>query len=176
MNTCCTCSTDVKSFDLGIPLTDLSPTRRPGEKLEFVEHILGVLIDSRYGNDNPYTRLGERPVTTGHSQMFANVRLLSAAEIDAHLELPLGLPNGSWGIERRGFSPKTVWAKAREIVAALNRWLKLTAIPLDPASSHLLQPPVLARGSPTFSGTCLLDSFGFAVSHYGEAMPLQMSG
>ncbi|MBK9529532.1 MAG: hypothetical protein IPO41_14740 [Acidobacteria bacterium] len=86
MNTCCTCSTHAKTFSLGKSQTDLNPTRSPGEKLEFVEHVLGVLIDSRHGDGNPYQRLGEATVMTGHSQMFANVRLLSAAEIQTHLE------------------------------------------------------------------------------------------
>ena len=74
MRNCSTCCTRTKTFDFGIPAT------RPDEKLEFVEHVLGVLIESRYGVDNPYTRLGERTVAIGHSQMFANVTLLNAAE------------------------------------------------------------------------------------------------
>ncbi|MEQ1645378.1 MAG: hypothetical protein ABL959_18150 [Pyrinomonadaceae bacterium] len=117
--------THTTCFDLHIPKC------APNEKLEFVEHVLGVLIESRYGNSNPYTRLGDQPVTTGHSQMFANITLL---------ELPLASANGAWLSDRSGFSPKAVWAKAREIVAALNRRLKPTAIPL-------------ARGSPDISGT-----------------------
>ncbi len=153
MNICSTCDTHAKSFDPGIRQADLSPTRRPGEKLEFVEHALGVLIESRFGSANPYARLGDRPVTTGHSQMFANARLLSGAEIEAHLELPLASANGVWLQDLSGFSPKAVWAKAREILGATIRWLKPTAIPTATGSTPLLQPRNLARGSPTFSGT-----------------------
>ena len=111
MNIRSICGTHAKPFDLGIPPTDPSPTRRPGEKLEFVEHVLGVLIESRFGSANPYMRLGEPTVTTGHSQMFANATLLTEAEIEIRLqgaefdrtpfyagllrELPLGLANGA---------------------------------------------------------------------------------
>ena len=146
MRNCSTCCTRTKTFDFGIPAT------RPDEKLEFVEHVLGVLIESRYGVDNPYTRLGERTVAIGHSQMFANVTLLNAAEIEAHLELPLASANGTWLQGRAGFSPKSAWAKAREALEAFNRRLKPTAIPVDSASSPLLQPTSIARGSPICLG------------------------
>lgn len=156
MNTCCTCSTDVKSFDLGIPLTDLSPTRRPGEKLEFVEHILGVLIDSRYGNGNPYTRLGERPVTTGHSQMFANVRLLSAAEIDEHLNslhrpFHYALLCGCL-CEPCVKIPDLSRRAARDAKGTQRSW---DVRCMSPPSTDGNQ---IARGSPTLSGACPLSA------------------
>ncbi|MEQ1645933.1 MAG: hypothetical protein ABL959_20950, partial [Pyrinomonadaceae bacterium] len=151
MNSCSTCGTYAKTFDLGNQQADLGPKRRHDGKLEFVEHILGTLIESRYGYENPYVRLGEPASMTGHSQMFANVRLLTAVEIAAHLELPLASANGSWSIDRTGFSPTAVWAKAREILERLTRRLKPTAIPSDHASSPFFhQPTNLARGSPTF--------------------------
>lgn len=169
MNTCSTCGTHAKTFDLGIPQTELSPARRDDEKLNFVERVLGVLIDSRYGDSNPYTRLGERNVTTGDSQMFSNVRLLTAAEINAHLEcagahhrpfntallgeLPLASANGFWLQNISGFSPKAAWAKAREVLDALNRWLKPTAIQRT-QHDHSSMP----RGSPTFNGRAFFRS------------------
>ncbi|MBK6722412.1 MAG: hypothetical protein KBF83_01135 [Pyrinomonadaceae bacterium] len=166
MNTCCTCSTHAKTFSLGKSQTDLNPTRSPGEKLEFVEHVLGVLIDSRHGDGNPYQRLGEATVMTGHSQMFANVRLLSAAEIQTHLEfggahhrpfyaallgkLPLASASGSWQQNISGFSPTLFWAKAREVLEVLIRRLKPTAIQRT-QNDHSFMP----RGSPTFLGRVL---------------------
>ncbi len=162
MRSSCTSCAHTKTFDLGYP------PKAPDNKLEFVEHVLGVLIESRFGTDDPYSRLGEPPVTTGHSQMFANVRLLSTAEIEARLrsadlartpfyaaflrELPLALANGAWLPARSGFRPKVAWAKARVVVAALNRRLNPTATPVDRAISTLLRPTNLARGSPPFLG------------------------
>ncbi len=144
----------LKPFTFGIP------PLASDDKLEFVEHVLGVLIESRFGNRNPYTRLGERPVTTGNSQLFANVRLLTGAEIQAHLEfgsahhrpfygaflweLPLALANGSSLQNISGFSPTVGLAKARDVLDALNRWLKPTAIRRT-QYDHSSMP----RGSPT---------------------------
>ena len=153
MKSCTTCCTKSKPLNFGIP-----QTTRDG-KLEFVEHVLGVLVESRYGSENPYRRLGERNVTTGHSQMFANVRLLTADEIEAHLELPLASANGAWLQDRPGFSPKVAWAKAWEVLLVSNRWLKPTAIPPDRGRFALVQPTSLARGSPTFLGRSSFASF-----------------
>jgi hypothetical protein len=105
MRSSATCCPHSKPQNFGIPKIALDG------KLEFVEHVLGVLIESRFGPGHGYTTLGEAPVTTGHSQMFANVRLLTEAEIEAHLkfggvrhepfywaflrELPLALANGN---------------------------------------------------------------------------------
>ena len=151
------------------PLNFNDPPTAYDDKLEFVEHVLGVLIESRFGDRNPYTRLGERPVTTGHSQMFANVTLFSAAEIQTHLEfgdahhrpfhatflreLPLALANGSDPTNITGFSPTLFWAKAREVLEALIRRLKPTAIQRT-QHDHSSMP----RGSPTFSGTLFFAS------------------
>ncbi len=153
-------------MNFGIPKT------APDEKLEFVEHVLGVLIESRFGPGHGYTALGETPVTTGHSQLFANVRLLTEAEIEAHLEfggsrhrpfsgavlreLPLGSANGLRLQNIPGFSPMVVWAKARQALDALHRWITPTAI--QRAQNDLTSLP---RGSPTFSGT-LFSASSFA--------------
>jgi hypothetical protein len=148
---------------------DLSKSRHD-EKLEFVEHVLGVLIDSRYGDGNPYQRLCKPTVMTGHSQMFANVRLLAAAEIQTHLEfgcahhrplygaslreLQLASVNGLWPTNGTGFSPTLFWAKAREALEALIRRLKPTAIQRT-QNDHSCMP----RGSPTFLGRSSFASF-----------------
>lgn len=79
MRNCSTC------FPHSTPLNSGVPQTRSDENLASVEQVLGVLIDSRFGPNHPYTRLGEQHETTGHSQTFANVTLLSVAEIDAHL-------------------------------------------------------------------------------------------
>ncbi len=160
MKPCSTCNTQTKTFDLGIP------PHAHDEKLEFVEHVLGVLVESRYGSDNPYTRLGERAVTTSHSQMFANVPLLTAAEIEAHLRLPLAPANGRWLLNRSGFSPKAAWAKARRLGRALDRWLKPTAIPFARASFPHVQPANLARGSPIIPGTFFFASSFAALANF----------
>ncbi|MEQ1645175.1 MAG: hypothetical protein ABL959_17125 [Pyrinomonadaceae bacterium] len=173
MNTCCTCGTHAKTIDLGIQQTELSPKRRPDEKLEFVEHVLDVLIDSRYGYGNPYSRLGERPVTTGNSQMFANVRLLSAAEINEHL-------NG----DHRHFQTSLLCGFLCELCVRKKEFHAKSAKDAKRTQRfwdvRCMSPPLadgtqVARGSPTFLGTWPPDPGGFAVSHCGEAVPLCIS-
>lgn len=153
MRSSTTCCPHLRPQNFGIPKTT------PDEKLEFVEHVLGVLIESRFGPGHSYTTLGEIPVTMGHSQLFANVRLPTEAEIEAHLEfggarhrpfsgaflreLPLASANGLGLQNILGFSPLVVWAKARQVLDALNRWLKPPA--------HAGGSP--SRGSPTFPDT-----------------------
>lgn len=177
MRTCPTCGTYGLKLEGGNSETtfehssdfDLSKSCHDG-KLEFVEHVLGVLIDSRYDDGNPYQRLLEPAVTTGHSQMFANVRLLSATEIQTHLEfggthhrpfhgaslreLPLASANGSGQQNILGFSPTLFWAKAREALEVLIRRLKPTAIQRT-QNDHSFMP----RGSPTFLGRSSFASF-----------------
>ncbi|MBP9110394.1 MAG: hypothetical protein KBF83_12625, partial [Pyrinomonadaceae bacterium] len=67
MRSSTTCCPHSRPLNFGIPKTT------PDEKLEFVDHVLGVLFESRFGPGHGYTTPGEPPVTAGHSQMFANV-------------------------------------------------------------------------------------------------------
>ena len=174
MRSSTTCCPHTRPVNFGIPKTT------PDEKLEFVEHVLGVLIESRFGPGHGYTTLGETPVTTGHSQLFANVRLLTEGEIEAHLEfgsarhrpfsgaflreLPLSSANGLRLQNIPGFSPMVVWAKARQVLGALNRWLRLQHLAVLPAENPRASQRTqndhtsLPRGSPTFSGTLFFAS------------------
>ncbi|MBP9110492.1 MAG: hypothetical protein KBF83_13115 [Pyrinomonadaceae bacterium] len=54
MRNCSTC------FPHSTPLNSGVPQTRSDENLASVEQVLGVLIDSRFGPNHPYTRLGEQ--------------------------------------------------------------------------------------------------------------------
>ena len=152
MRSSSTCCTHTKPLDFN------NPQITSDEKLDFVEHVLDVLIESRYGTGNPYTRLGESPVTIGHSQIFANVRLLSAAEIEAHLNavhrhFPGALLCGCLcELCELGVTKRTFHAKSAKNAKGTQRSRDVECM------SATLQTPAhaggstLARGSPTVLG------------------------
>jgi len=153
MRSSCTSCAHTKTFHLGYP------PKAPDNKLEFVEHVLGVLIESRFGTGDPYSRLGEPPVTTGHSQMFPNVRLLSTAEIEAHLSVAEA--------DRVPFYVACLRENHLRKRVVIHGGDTTLINELDYASAQIfaeLKPPAHAggspsRGSPTFSGTLVFASF-----------------
>jgi len=163
MRSSTTCCPHSRPLNFGIPKTT------PDEKLEFVEHVLGVLIESRFGPGHGYTTLGETPVTTGDSQLFANVRLLTEAEIEAHLEFG--------GVHQIPFYTRENHLRKR-VVLRDGQFLVISGNERSPETYAIvcsaLKPPAHAggspsRGSPTFLGRALffLSSTATSIKAWG---------
>ncbi|MBK6721831.1 MAG: hypothetical protein IPG58_00680 [Acidobacteria bacterium] len=151
MRSSTTCCPHSRPQNFGIPKIT------PDEKLEFVEHVLGVLIESRFGPGHGYTTLGEAPVTTGHSQMFANVRLLTEAEIEGHLDLAAAcqIPFYATAFPRENHLRKRVVLRDGQLLLITSNERSAET---STTMSAMLKPPAHAGGSPsrgslTFSGT-----------------------
>ncbi len=142
------------------PLNFGRPQTTPDEKLEFVEHVLGVLIDSRFGEGSPYMSLAESSFAFSDTQLFANVTLLTAAEIETHLKMAAAEPIPFYAMPFLGRKREKHLRQrvvTREGVLSLNiaderppeRLADVLSISKPPA--HAGGSP-LARGSPTFLG------------------------